>query len=234
MDYQKDSTFNAPLICPGTTARHIFVRNALGSRYKPRLIFTFVKKYALAMLNFNPILTPLVCRWLGGVALLGLLGSCHRPAAVPARAQLVSQWQALEQQLRQAPPNQIDTSAVLNLVACARAMQVHYPQDSLAPRYRFTAAESLVAIGRYVAAIGVIDSLLQQYPQFDRRADAQFFKGFVYETGLQDRSAAIQAYQRFIQANPQHPLAADAQILLQNLQQNRSDDELIRDFEQQD
>jgi TolA-binding protein len=76
-----------------------------------------------------------------------------------------------------------------------------------------------------------LDAFVKQFPDNVKRPDAIFLKAFIAETGLKDVELAKKSYQGFIKAYPNHVLAQDAQLLLQQLQSKVSDEELIRQFE---
>ena len=101
-----------------------------------------------------------------------------------------------------------------------------YPTDSLAPMYLMKAADVAMNIKRGDVAIKYLDRVVKDYPEYDKLADCYFMRGYVYETVLADTDNAKQAYELFLVQYPNHPLAADTRIIIQNL--SLSDEEIIK------
>ncbi len=101
-----------------------------------------------------------------------------------------------------------------------------YPTDSLAPMYLMKAADVAMNIKRGDVAIKYLDRVVKDYPEYDKLADCYFMRGYVYETVLTDTDKAKQAYELFLVQYPNHPLAADTRIIIQNL--SLSDEEIIK------
>lgn len=101
-----------------------------------------------------------------------------------------------------------------------------YPTDSLAPMYLMKAADVAMNIKRGDVAIKYLDRVVKDYPEYDKLADCYFMRGYVYETVLTDTDKAKQAYELFLVQYPNHPLAADTRIIIQNLL--LSDEEIIK------
>lgn len=101
-----------------------------------------------------------------------------------------------------------------------------YPTDSLAPMYLMKAADVAMNIKRGDIAIKYLDRLIKDYPNYDKLPDCYFMRGYVYETVLTDVNKAKEAYELFLMQYPNHPLAADIRIIIQNL--SLSDEEIIK------
>ena len=101
-----------------------------------------------------------------------------------------------------------------------------YPNDSLAPMYLTKAADVAMNIKRGDIAIKYLDRVVKDYPDYDKLADCYFMRGYVYETVLADINKAKEAYELFLLQYPNHPLAADTRIIIQNL--SLSDEEIIK------
>ncbi|MFM9007329.1 MAG: tetratricopeptide repeat protein [Bacteroidota bacterium] len=136
----------------------------------------------------------------------------------------------LEEELR------IDTSTVINrpktenLISLYLEYVAEFPDDTTSPSYLFRAAELSVAIGKYSDALAHFSQVMR-YKNSPKAGDALFLQGFVTENYLQDPDEARELYQRFVRAFPNHPLADDAQVLINQL--GMAPEELIRMFEQQ-
>ncbi len=101
-----------------------------------------------------------------------------------------------------------------------------YPTDSLAPMYLMKAADVAMNINRGDIAIKYLDRVIKDYSDYEKLPDCYFMRGYVYETVLADTDKAKQAYELFLFQYPNHPLAADIRIIIQNL--SLSDEEIIK------
>ena len=101
---------------------------------------------------------------------------------------------------------------------------MHTPK--FAPMYLMKAADVAMNIKRGDVAIKYLDRVVKDYPEYDKLADCYFMRGYVYETVLTDTDKAKQAYELFLVQYPNHPLAADTRIIIQNL--SLSDEEIIK------
>ncbi len=92
-----------------------------------------------------------------------------------------------------------------------------FPQDSIAPKYLFKAVELYKFIGKYDVALKVLDSLYQEFPDYDKRPYCLFLQGFIYENNLNELNKAQQKYQTFLKKYPDHKLRDDVKFSLKNL-----------------
>ena len=102
------------------------------------------------------------------------------------------------------------------------------PRDSITSEYLFRAADLSVGMGKYDAAIAYIDRLHADFPKFRKSVEMHLFKGFIYETYLNDHAKAVSAYTKLIEKYPNHRLASDARASIDNL--TLSEEELIEKF----
>lgn len=173
--------------------------------------------------------------WMG-LSILLLFSACtvkEKGASTATQAQLVSTLGQLETQLRLAPEQDLDTTKVTTFVDYAEALAERFPQDSLAPLYLFRAAELSYATGQLHAAIDLWGKINSSFNKYNRSPEAAFMQGFVAENDLKDKEKAINFYQAFLTQYPEHPMAKDARVLVDNLKKGISDRELIEQFEQQ-
>ncbi len=103
-----------------------------------------------------------------------------------------------------------------------------YPDDTLSPAYLFKAAELNLAIGQFNPAMDLFNRV-QRYPNFKKVATALFLQGFIAENHLHDTEKAKAIYEKFLRLYPEHELAADVRLMLQQL--SLSPEALIRMFE---
>lgn len=149
------------------------------------------------------------------------------------QAQLISTLGQLETELRAGEGTTLDTSKINTFVQNAEALATRFPQDSLAPMYLFRAAELRHATGKWEEAIDLWGKIDAKFKNYQRSPEALFMQGFVAENELHDRKQAVKYYQTFIEKYPEHPLSKDAIVLIDNLKNGVSDQELIEQFEQQ-
>lgn len=152
-------------------------------------------------------------------------------AATMPYAQLLKNLKITEAKLEQVAPNQIDTLAVNHFGRDVQIFASRFSKDAQAPIFFWQAVQAQQKAGQYPQAMALLDAFVKQFPENVKRPDAIFLKAFIAETGLKDVELAKKSYQGFIQAYPNHVLAQDAQLLLQQLQSKVSDEELIRQFE---
>lgn len=104
-----------------------------------------------------------------------------------------------------------------------------YKQDSLSPIYLYRAAEASLYINQGIKAISYLKQIESGYPDFPNMGNVIFLIGFTYDNNVMDIDAAREYYEKFLEKYPEHPLANDTKILIENL--GKSPEELIREFE---
>lgn len=105
------------------------------------------------------------------------------------------------------------------------------PTDSLSAPYLFKAAEIAAAIGQPTRAIDLYNWIARQFPDHPRAGTSLFMQAFLLDEDLKNLEAARRAYTHFLERYPQHELADDAQLLLDNL--GKSDADILRELENQ-
>jgi len=104
-----------------------------------------------------------------------------------------------------------------------------YPQDSLTPEYLYKSSEIAMNLQMAGRAIEGFQKILDNYPDFDKRAFCIFLQAFIYENQMQQYDTAKQLYQEFLEKYPSHDLAEDAMVSIQNM--GKSLEELIKSWE---
>ncbi|MDA7836228.1 tetratricopeptide repeat protein [Salibacteraceae bacterium] len=102
------------------------------------------------------------------------------------------------------------------------------PRDSITAEYLFRAADLSVGVGKYEASIAYIDRIHKDFPKFRKSVEMWLFKGFIYETYLNNHAKAVESYTNLIKKYPNHRLAADARSSIDNL--TLTEEELIKKF----
>ena len=153
-----------------------------------------------------------------------ILGGClsaHAASSTPfERAQ--HQRAALE-----ARPESQRTQLAYNRVLDAyRAIYHGNPASPKADASAFAVAELLTEEGRHFSdprllndAIGQYEFLSLQYPASQYRFSALFAEGEIYRHDLFDRDQAKKKFQQFLKVYPQHPLAEQAKLELNEIHQ---------------
>lgn len=91
------------------------------------------------------------------------------------------------------------------------------PRDSISADYLFKAADLSIGLSKYDASLKYLDRLTDDFPQYEKIVEIWLFKGFVYETYLNNHAQAVKAYETLIEKYPNHRLAKDAQASIDNL-----------------
>lgn len=112
------------------------------------------------------------------------------------------------------------------LIKLYREHFVEYPSDTASAEYLFKAAELSNYVQDFNQSINLYDTIISNFPDYRRKGDCMFLKGYVYDTHLQRISLAQEAYNAFLKAFPTHPLADDAQMALQYL--GKSNEEILQ------
>ena len=73
--------------------------------------------------------------------------------------------------------------------------------------------------------------LYDQYPGYSKAPVALFLQGFIHENQLGQLDSASYYYTTFLERFPDHPIASDVRLSLENL--GKSPEELIKMFQEQ-
>jgi tetratricopeptide (TPR) repeat protein len=104
-----------------------------------------------------------------------------------------------------------------------------FPNDSMAPKCLFDAANISMSLNQYQRAINLYDTINTKYPTFKKAADCVFIRGFIYDDKLKDTANARKMYQMVIDKYPNDSLAVQAKAAISIL--GKSYDEIIKEFE---
>lgn len=113
------------------------------------------------------------------------------------------------------------------LVAYSDFVNYHNTEE-MAPEYLFRAAKLANEIGKPRRAIEYLVNLHDGFPRYERRTEAAFLAGFIYENVLNDRSMAEKYYEQVVELYPKSPWAEDARLSLKLLY--LTDEEKIQIF----
>lgn len=104
-----------------------------------------------------------------------------------------------------------------------------YKGDEHAADLLFKSGEVLNGLQSYTYAIRRFQEVHSLYPQHPKAAESIFLCAFIYDTYLQKYEDAARYYKMFLKKYPNHPLAKDAQISLNNI--GKTPEQLVREFE---
>lgn len=122
-----------------------------------------------------------------------------------------------------------DTANLNELIKEYTSFVDKYPQDSLAPKYLYRAIRVSMSMNDGQLAMKLIDRSINEYNKGPRYAEVVFLKAYVYENLIGNYGRASEIYRDFIRNFPDHELADDAQVAIQNM--GKTPEELIREFE---
>lgn len=105
------------------------------------------------------------------------------------------------------------------------------PDSQASAEYLFKAVDVSMNLDNPQKTIGIIDRLLDEYPEYQKTPTALFLKGFIYETRFGNYDQARAAYEKYLELYPNGELAADCRASINNL--GLTPDELVKMFEGQ-
>jgi len=111
-----------------------------------------------------------------------------------------------------------DTGNYEGAVEQYRNLAETYPQDSLAIKAMFAAAEiKKNNLDEQHDAIKIYQQIIKKYPDSPKTPNAKFMIGYIYANDLQDFDKAREHYQEFIRSYPDHMLVQSAKWEMDNL-----------------
>lgn len=158
------------------------------------------------------------------IAMAMVFASCQS-----ARDQQMEKIQSLEKALVEEHQGIIEPQLGAEMQSAYLDFAKNFPQDSLASKQLFKAAEVAQGLGEYEEALGILERIQSEFPQSKEAATALFLSGFITENHLNSPELAKTYYQSFITKYPNHPLAKDARILIE--QAGLTDPRFLREFQ---
>lgn len=139
--------------------------------------------------------------------------------------------EALERNIVQAARSgSLDSLTIQTLLTEYENFADKNPSDPSGIEYLRKAADFYRYIGRPLRSITIYDKLYKNYPNYPYKAEMLFLQGFVFENEVRNTEAASVKYHVFLKEYPEHPLAKDVRISLQNL--GKSPEQLVREFQE--
>jgi len=128
--------------------------------------------------------------------------------------------------------SQLNRSKAQELIQAYEHFANAVPEDSLTPEYLYKSAEIAMNLNMSGRAIENYQRILNNYQDFDKRAYCIFLQAFVYENQMQQYETARKLYELFINQYPDHDLADDARVSIDNM--GKSLEELIKSWEEKE
>lgn len=138
--------------------------------------------------------------------------------------------QALHAQVLKMEDVTKDEEIAKNLVAKSQLYAKQFPQDSMTAIYLFRAADVSRGLGDFALAIDLWGKVNKDFPKYEKAPDALFLQGFTYDQDLKNVEQAKSYYKQFLEKYPKHPLVKDASLMLQYLENDKTPEELIKEF----
>jgi len=127
--------------------------------------------------------------------------------------------------------NENEESAV-QLIDQSKQFAEKYPKDALSPEYLFKAADVARGLSKYKEAVGLWKQVYSKYKKtYAKAPEALFLTAFTYDKDLNDKKRAKEHYSMFLKEYPEHVLAKDVKLILNYNQDEKSDLQLIKEFE---
>ena len=104
-----------------------------------------------------------------------------------------------------------------------------YKEDEHTPDLLFKSGEVLNGLQNYTFAIRKFQEVHLLFPKHPKASESIFLCAFIYDTYLQRYDDATRYYKLFLKKYPNHPLAKDAKISLDNI--GKTPEELVKEFE---
>lgn len=104
----------------------------------------------------------------------------------------------------------MDFNARKQLLSRYAEFSNEFREEELTPEYLFRAAKLAVEMGKSKNAIEYLTNLHDGFPKYERKIEAAFLVGFIYENMLNDRPSAQKAYEKVVELYPESPWAQDA------------------------
>jgi outer membrane protein assembly factor BamD (BamD/ComL family) len=158
------------------------------------------------------------------VSVMALITACG-----PSRDKSAMKIKAVEDRLFSPDAGYFNRASADSLLNMYTDFIKEFPTDTLVPEYIFKSGSIAMNEGNGEKAIGYFDLYMNQFPDKSRAPVCLFFKAYVYENVLRNMDKAKELYITFAEKYPNHPLANDAKLAVENL--GKSPEQMIREFE---
>lgn len=159
------------------------------------------------------------------ISVLVLLAACS-PGKSWEKQAIDNKEKAL---MDQAKKGKVDTAGVNDLLKAYIKFVDAYPTDTNGANYLFKAADFYRYMHKPLRSIELYARIYNSYPAFEKRPYSLFLQGFIYENEMGNVDSARAKYQDFLDVYPNHAIARDVQITLNNL--GKTPEQLVQEFE---
>jgi TolA-binding protein len=146
------------------------------------------------------------------------------------RRNMIREIERLEEELYADSLGPVDRQKAQEAIQAYDDFANAFSQDSLAPEYLYKSSEIAMNLEMSGKAVEGFRRILNDYPDFDKAPLCIFLQAFIYENQMQQYEEAKKLYREFLEKYPEHDLAEDALVSIQNM--GKSLDELIKSWEQ--
>lgn len=146
------------------------------------------------------------------------------------KANLKEEITQLEKELYDTTKNKVDEKTALLLVDKYIAYADENKEDTLSPIYLFKGGEICMNIKKGEKAIELFNRVIEDYPNYNKLAEALFLLAFTYENVQNDIATAKDKYELFLFKYPKHELAEQVVLSLKYL--GKTPEELVAEFEE--
>jgi len=123
----------------------------------------------------------------------------------------------------------IDTASVHALINDYITYADQYPSDSDAATYLFKAADFYRFMRQPLQSVQLYNRIYGQFPKSEKRPYSLFLQGFIYENDVKNLDSARVKYQQFLDNYPNHPIAKDVRVTLDNL--GKTPEQMFEEFQ---
>ncbi len=184
--------------------------------------------------NSNMTRTHLLFLLLPLIALLSCGDSDRMADEDKSQDKLAEEIMALEDLLKKQMDNPtLDTASAVTFIEKTEVYASKFEQDSLTPKFLFSAAAVARGIGEYEEAVQLWAQVEEGHLGYEKQPESIFFQAFTYDNDLQDMPKAIEKYEKFLIQYPKHPIAKDARMLLKVAQSGKSPNQVVKEFQEQ-
>jgi len=145
------------------------------------------------------------------------------------RKSLINEIESLEAELYADSLGPVDRQMAQEMITAYDDFTNAYPGDSLAPEYLYKSSEIAMNLEMSGRAVEGFRKIMNNYPDFDKVPLCLFLQAFIYENQMQQYDEAKKLYREFLEKYPDHDLAEDALVSIQNM--GKSLEELIKSWE---
>ena len=162
------------------------------------------------------------------LVVIGFALSLMMTACEPPQNKLRTRIEEAEMSLSNDSLADISITKGDSLIAMYLNYNDQYKDDTLCADYFFRAADLSMKIGKAQQAVDLYGKI-QRFPNYRKTARALFLQGFISENNLHDIESAKAYYERFLKQYPNHAMAGDVKLMLDNI--GISPEEMVKQFE---